>query len=128
MTLQLQQHRLDHVTQLQAARILVFFLVLLAFGLNGVNEYAPVAIVRTAAFLITAGFAVLDGTGALPDSLSEQPYLWMLILPTSIAVNVIVGTLLIALGPAHTAFWFWGFNTALLSLAIGSGIINRRRA
>lgn len=128
MTTQLGLNRFDQVTHLQLVRILVIFLGLIAFGLCGVNGSVPVAVVQTIAFVTTAGFAVLDGTEALPESLSDRSYTWALIVPISIAVNVIVGTILVAFGPALTSCWFWGFNTVVVGLAIGGGAINRRRA
>ena len=127
MSFALLANRFENVSHLQIGRVFIVALALAPLGLCGAAESVPAAVIHTSAFAVASGFSVLDGTGALPDSIADRPYIWVLIVPTSIAINVIIGTVLVTIGPSLSPCWFWVTNTALVGLVMAVGAVDRRR-
>ena len=118
------------VTARQAGRVAVIALTLAALAMSGMDmggvAGAVRAVISTLAFVTVTGFAVLDGSGALPSSLTSRPYVWALTVPLSIGINVITGTALAAFGPGISSPWQWGVTAVVVGLAESAHVIRRR--
>ena len=119
-------------TARQSGRVAAIALTLFALSLSGLEADGAVNVlcgtVSTLAFVIATGFVALDVSGALPESLNTRPYMWALIIPVSLGINVITGTVLAAFGPGISSWWFWGITAGLVVIAESAHGIRRRLA
>lgn len=116
------------ITHRQAGRTVTIVLTLLSVSLCSLEAQGATSVITTLAFLSVTGFAALDVAGVLPDSLSTRPHLWVLIVPVSLAINVLIGTVLAVAGPSFTSCWFWGVTTVLVGVAETAVYLRRRLA
>jgi hypothetical protein len=120
------------VTARQAGRVVVLTLALTALGMASLDSPGAVnvfrGVVSTLAFVTVAGFVALDVAGALPASLTTRPFVWALIVPVSLGINVITGTVLAAFGPGMSSAWFWGVTVVMAGLAESAHLMGRRLA
>lgn len=119
------RQRVDAITHLDISRWTAVALTLAALAMCAVESGGALHIVSTAAYVTVTGFAVLDGAGALPASLNMRPYMWISIVPLSIAINVIAGTALTVAGPGLSSCWMWAIAAAIV--AAGMTVSARRR-
>jgi hypothetical protein len=124
------EHR--RITARQAGRVAVITLAVAALGMASLDATGAVNVLRgvvsTLAFVTVAGFVALDVAGALPASLATRPFVWALIVPVSLGINVITGTVLAAFGPGISSPWFWGVTAVMAGLAESAHLMGRRLA
>lgn len=122
----------NHVSARQVGRVAVIALALAALAMASLDATGAVNVLRgvvsTLAFVTVAGFVALDVAGALPASLTTRPFVWVLIVPVSLGINVITGTVLAAFGPGISSPWFWGVTAVMAGLAESAHLLSRRLA
>jgi hypothetical protein len=128
MSKAIAKDRLGSMTHLEMARWTAAVLTLAALSLCAVDSAGPWNAITTVAYLTVTGFAVMDGAGALPDRLGTRSYMWTLIVPVSIAVNVVAGTLLAAFGPGLSSCWLWAVAAVIVAAGMAASVIRRRPA
>jgi len=116
---------MDTITHLDISRWAAVALTLAALAMCSVESGGALHIISTTAYLTVTGFAALDSVGALPSSLNLRPFMWISIIPLSIAINVIIGTALTVAGPGLSSCWMWAIATVIVTA--GTTVSARRR-
>ena len=122
----MRRNRIDPITHLDIGRWAVVALTLASLAICGVEAGGPLNAITTLAYLTVTGFALLDGTGALPSYLGTRPFIWILIIPASIAINVVAGTALAAFGPGLSSCWLWAIAAAVVAAGMTASAMRRR--